>query len=489
LNALDFISSELAKTGMIDEALKFARSLINEQPKSIALQRVSSVLAIRGEVEEAANVLIDVLTTSKRLILSEKDYQLQVGPIFVKYLTIHVKPAEALRYVNSMIDNEFQCQLLQGISCELTKKGKLEEAASAMQKAIECANLIEIPLIRNFYLQKISCELARQRDFKGSLECARSINHEFNKCEAFIVISSEINEQGDTINAEVILLEAIDYAKGIVEGYYKSKALTGALIELIKQKNFKKANSLLFEILCYIRCLNDEELGETKSTGLLEISHALFHQGKTLESAIVIQEAILIARKLSYEPDKIRGLLKIAEKIAIQGMKEESNSMLQEAFQLCNRMVDDTNRNRAMGYIVDYLYKQDQFSIAEITCLKISQSAIRNRCWETHAENTCQITGWQNAFQHVIRFNNDQAKNYFLKGIANEINAVDASLEVILNVRRYYQENIEELKKLLQKHALHELFFQNIPSKKIERFNRTLNIQWAIDIKNSINVN
>ena len=42
---------------------------------------------------------------------------------------------------------------------------------------------------------------------------------------------------------------------------------------------------------------------------------------------------------------------------------------------------------------------------------------------------------------------------------------------------------------LLQQHALHELFFSDALSEKIERFNRTLNIQWAIDIKNSFSAN
>jgi hypothetical protein len=40
---------------------------------------------------------------------------------------------------------------------------------------------------------------------------------------------------------------------------------------------------------------------------------------------------------------------------------------------------------------------------------------------------------------------------------------------------------------LLQKHALFELFVGNAKQDKINRFNSTLNIKWAIDIKNELN--
>jgi hypothetical protein len=44
--------------------------------------------------------------------------------------------------------------------------------------------------------------------------------------------------------------------------------------------------------------------------------------------------------------------------------------------------------------------------------------------------------------------------------------------------------DLESINKLLQHHALHEVFFNDVSPEKIERFNRTLNIQWALDIKN-----
>ncbi|MFM8319007.1 MAG: hypothetical protein ACKOAV_11650, partial [Bacteroidota bacterium] len=44
----------------------------------------------------------------------------------------------------------------------------------------------------------------------------------------------------------------------------------------------------------------------------------------------------------------------------------------------------------------------------------------------------------------------------------------------------------ENIQIILQKHALYELIFGNPSAEKVNRLNHTLNIQWAIDIKNSI---
>jgi hypothetical protein len=35
-------------------------------------------------------------------------------------------------------------------------------------------------------------------------------------------------------------------------------------------------------------------------------------------------------------------------------------------------------------------------------------------------------------------------------------------------------------------HALNQLFFTDLPQEKLDRYNRTLNLQWAIDIKNQL---
>ncbi len=61
--------------------------------------------------------------------------------------------------------------------------------------------------------------------------------------------------------------------------------------------------------------------------------------------------------------------------------------------------------------------------------------------------------------------------------------------ELILKIFRCYQDDIESMKEFLQNFAMQKLFFEDLPKEKLERFNRSLDIQWAMDIKNSLSAN
>ena len=114
---------------------------------------------------------------------------------------------------------------------------------------------------------------------------------------------------------------------------------------------------------------------------------------------------------------------------------------------------------------------------------------LRHNCWVEIAKDISKEKACLISFELSNKFNNQEAKTYFLKGLADAIKLIGANKELILKSRNYFQDDIESMEKLLQKHALHELFLANAPSEKNSRLNRTLNIQWAIDIKNSMNVN
>jgi hypothetical protein len=53
----------------------------------------------------------------------------------------------------------------------------------------------------------------------------------------------------------------------------------------------------------------------------------------------------------------------------------------------------------------------------------------------------------------------------------------------------YYLDDLKTLKLVLQRLSVIQLFSEDLTEGRIQRLNRTLNIQWAIDIKNSMNVN
>jgi hypothetical protein len=130
------------------------------------------------------------------------------------------------------------------------------------------------------------------------------------------------------------------------------------------------------------------------------------------------------------------------------------------------------------------LSKRGRYENAENIVLEMTQISDRHKCWEEIAKNTYKEKGWKKALKVVNQFQNAEVKTHYLKSLADSLNSTESTKELILNARSYYFDDIESMEKLLQQHALHELFYKDASSEKIERFNRTLNIQWALDIKN-----
>jgi hypothetical protein len=88
----------------------------------------------------------------------------------------------------------------------------------------------------------------------------------------------------------------------------------------------------------------------------------------------------------------------------------------------------------------------------------------------------------QKSLLQVKHLKSDEARLFFLKGWAEAVNQHDADAVCMQAALRYLANDSESIENLLQKHALHEVFFGNASKEKINRLNRSLNIQWALDI-------
>lgn len=114
--------------------------------------------------------------------------------------------------------------------------------------------------------------------------------------------------------------------------------------------------------------------------------------------------------------------------------------------------------------------------------MEISQLSERHKCWKTIAENSCKAMGWQESLQEARQFQTDEARLFYLKGWSEAVNEHDADNTCIQEALCQLAHDSESIESLLQKHALHEVFFGNAGREKINQLNRTLNTQWAIDI-------
>jgi hypothetical protein len=76
----------------------------------------------------------------------------------------------------------------------------------------------------------------------------------------------------------------------------------------------------------------------------------------------------------------------------------------------------------------------------------------------------------------------DEARVFYLKGLAESINLNDFDVMSLTDSLPFFIGDSATIEKILQVFSQHELFFSTPSQEKINRLNKTLNIQWAIDI-------
>jgi hypothetical protein len=99
-------------------------------------------------------------------------------------------------------------------------------------------------------------------------------------------------------------------------------------------------------------------------------------------------------------------------------------------------------------------------------------------------EDSCKGNGWQKALEQVIQFKSDEARRHYIQGWVEHVDVTDCTKDLFLSTRHYYQADSKCLQQILQKFALHYLFLDEPEQEVIHRLNKSLDIQWAMDIKN-----
>ena len=82
------------------------------------------------------------------------------------------------------------------------------------------------------------------------------------------------------------------------------------------------------------------------------------------------------------------------------------------------------------------------------------------------------------------RYKSDESQLFYIKGWSTNVAIKDVSAICISKVLPLFVNDIGSIELNLQKFALHEIMLDLTLPELQQRLNRTLNIQWAIDIKN-----
>jgi tetratricopeptide (TPR) repeat protein len=282
-----------------------------------------------------------------------------------------------------------------------------------------------------------------------------------------------------------IINEPNAYAKEIKEAYDI----------FMKFRDRQEFENLLNKIINEAWAIDDifEYMGEESRmiSNLVDIAIELKEVGESEKSNELIEEVYRVSsEEISDEYWRVFTLIKMYHKLRGKDFKSVINKLKEEiSIQNIHDVIDNTGtawRSNLLKEISIAKYSLENLETTEEVSFEIERMEVRIECWMELAKIILEETGWKKAINQVDNFQNNVPKKFYLKGLANNLSAIECNTQAILNSYRYYLNDIESLGKIFLKYALHETFFGNSSEERIKRFNRTLNIQWAIDIKNQL---
>ena len=119
-------------------------------------------------------------------------------------------------------------------------------------------------------------------------------------------------------------------------------------------------------------------------------------------------------------------------------------------------------------------------------CNKISNSSLRDVYFKEFTKKIITKSKSENLFVQFKELELFEAKKWYLINWVDNIEMIALDVNLTKSLICLCKDQIELIEILLQYFAINKILCENLSEEKIQRFNRTLNIQWAIDIKNSI---
>jgi hypothetical protein len=363
---------------------------------------------------------------------------------------------EALDYIKGENDDYLNTVIKSMVSVELAKNGKFDEAMFVMKEALNSALSIDISI-----QPEVVFELA--------------------------ILSSELAMNGRKKEANAVMRKALASANSLYDENDKTSTLIFISKELVRQGKAKMASKLMNKILAYAQEIEDPYC---KSSCLYFISCGYHEQGET-ETAIEVMNETLECIRVLGNREKIRALVAFSSTLSVHGKKDEAALLIGEAIECVNSNNADgllsNEINESIHLLSLELYSQREFNLLEKTAMIISEKSLRITFWKEIGRNELNLNGYYSALVTISQFNSTEAKYYFKLGILENINPFYGSDKIYLNIFKDITIQFRTIEHALKMYVLNQILFGKINDRRARQFNRALNIQWAIDIKDQLN--
>jgi tetratricopeptide (TPR) repeat protein len=450
----------LASSTFFQKAITSADRIPDKKEKSNVLREIALEHIKLGQLEEAVLVFQKALASAKEI--SDKNENREVRELIAYELAILGKVEELelvieedMAFAEGITDKTKKSYALKNIAIKLSKLGQLDKSVSVLRDALKIADGIRIQSVKSRIKERIVVELAKL----GKIDLALTST----------VDSSSLMEIAILLGKQGQLIESLSIARCIRDDYWKIRALMSIATEMNQKGFLEESKSVIQESLSIAIFISDERI---KNNALKNLSDELSKLGKP-------DESLSIAIGISNEREKSSALRKISNDLATKGKLDKSLTC-------AGLIIEKDDKSVALKDISTELSKLGNFSFAEQVGTGIPLIAERQSCWKSIAKSLKELHGWEKSLELRKEFKGKETIIYYLKGWSESISIEDISEDLMQKAIPVLKDDNDALEHLLQLYAINQLFFEELENDTINRYNQTLNIQWAIDIKNQM---
>ncbi len=382
---------------------------------------------------------------------------------------------ESLKFAELLKDNVKRITALLRIYALLNQHGKFGQANLIINRLINGTDLIKKEAVRMGMLIDIAEAIFKTGDKDEAINMLKNL----------IITTQGIleeNARNESLNKVIELIskcgqidEAITYARAINDEYWRAQTLI-SIVSVSKKSDLDRKKDFLFEeILQLISAIKDIE---RKETLLTIIAGELIIYGNKEKADTLIASLSVQNNDIKAKANKLYkiGLFHDAKNCAVSALALTQNTTNEDIPTKMLVLVD----------ICSCLAEQKLFDEAFSVALEIRSGLERTTSIKKISELYYKTKGLKKAIQKLSAMQNNEAAVYWKKGMADALAIKKANKEEIIQLIYLLNEDLIGIDNILLKYAMNCVFFKTPNQEKLEKFNKVLNIQWAIDIKNQL---
>jgi len=459
------------------------------------------------------------LYTSLSSFLTNEEYIQQLlyhlGTLLIKKNDFE----ESLELLELMKDSSLKANILTKVSACFWRDGNPLGAVKLISDFNILINSIIDDKDRNKACIVFSEELMRLGEIEKALICANLISDNFEKNKVLLKIFLHINQVDDAINCveEMETTDKVRFLIAIAEDLIIRKrfdltlsVLEKARIEALSCNEDLKKIRALIEISYHMTLIGNKDIAISyieeldslnKIKCLMSIVKALKKQEVNNQGYNDILENVFITIQNLNGEERIKAyeiiLKEFINEVAYYSYVhtydeiEKTNFIILEAMSLLRnsknlgaKPVKDLQR--LLTELPKIFIKKDLIQDAVRICELMPLGSERLIAWENLVNFCIEELGVDETVA-INKILHDKASNFeFFGSLAENIPIKDLTFRVLCHLSINLMHDPRSLEKAIHYFALNQIFFENAPQEKIDRYTRTLNIQWAIDIKNQL---